>query len=141
MGVSHKQQFSGSPGDTLWFRQMIHQVPHLYVVLTPPVDTPPVVVIVNLTTQTANSDDTVVLLPGDHPFIRHPTAVNYRQARPASVELLKKEIDIDAARADAPFDPEVLKRIQDGVLQSRFTPRNIKKLFVRAMGLSTDTDQ
>jgi mRNA-degrading endonuclease toxin of MazEF toxin-antitoxin module len=139
MSVSQKKRFDGVPGDTLWFHEMYQEIPHLYVVVTPPVGTPPLAVIVNLTSQRAHSDTTLTLHPGDHPFITNPTAVNYMHARLLSIEWLKKEIDAKMAWADFPFEPEVLKRIQDGVLQSPFTPHNIKQHFVRAMGLSADT--
>jgi hypothetical protein len=136
MSVSQKKRFDGNPGDTLWFHEMYQEIPHLYVVVTPPVGTPPLAVVVNLTSQRAHSDTTVILQEGDHPFLKDPTAVNYKYARLLSIEWLKKEIDAKIAWADVPFKPDVLKRIQDGVLQSPFTPHNIKKHFARAIGLS-----
>jgi len=127
MSVSRKKRFDGNPGDAVWFDEMFEAIPHLYVVVTPPEGSPPRAVIVNLTSQRPNSDTTVILHPGDHPFIDRPTVVNYKQARCASIEWLKREIDGKIAWADFPFELDVLKRIQDGILQSPFTPRGIKK--------------
>lgn len=53
---------------------------HLYFVLTDPIHDGREVVAVMLRTATEFTDDTVVLEPGDHPFVRHATSVHYSTA-------------------------------------------------------------
>ena len=52
-------------------------------------------VCVNVTTRQMYSDTTLVLKPGDHPFIDHESVMNYRDSREVSLpsveELLAKK--------------------------------------------------
>jgi len=98
---------------------------HLWVVVTEPVGDPTQVVIVNLTTARGGSDSTVILEPGEHPFVSRPTSVRYSDARLANVTTLQ-------ALAGGPgdthqdFATEVLGRIRQGLLDSPFTPEWLK---------------
>ena len=134
MSDSQQKQFDGNPGDTVWFDQMYQDIRHLYVVLTPPERTSSKAIIVNVTSQRSGSDETVVLQPEDHPSIKHPSVVNYQAAYIARVEWLKKEIDQQIAWPDHPFEPAVLKRIQDGVTASPLIPREIRNYYLATMG-------
>jgi mRNA-degrading endonuclease toxin of MazEF toxin-antitoxin module len=51
---------------------------HLWIVLTPPIEGE--VVTVSVTTQRKRSETLVVLKPGDHPFITHPSVIAYAYA-------------------------------------------------------------
>lgn len=135
------KRFDGKPGDTAWFDEMYQQIRHLWVVVTPPEGNSSRAVIVNLTSERAGSDTTVVLHPGDHPFIEAPTVVNYQAARIVRVEWLRKEIEGGFAWADHPFEPPQLKLIQDGALHSPRIPRDVKEYFLRTMGLCAAKDE
>jgi hypothetical protein len=134
------KRFEGNPGDTVWFHEMHQDIPHIYVVITPPEGESSRAIVVNLTSQRSGSDHTVVLDRGDHPFIKCPTVVNYQAARIVSVNWLRKEIEQGFAWADHPFDPHQLKRIQRGVLNSPLVPHDIKQYFLRTMGLPSSKD-
>lgn len=114
------------PGFTILLPKPSHNVPHLWVVLTEPVGPEGEVVIVNLTSKKAFSDATVVLNRGDHPFVRHPTVVNYSDARLTTAEHLEKAVGVGFDRK-ADIGEDVLMRIQQGVYSSDRTPSNIKE--------------
>ncbi len=73
-------------------------------------------------------DESCLLNPGDHPFIRHESFVDYRFTRIESAE------HIDARVADGSFDlkepcsPELIKRIIDGAIKSKRISREYKLL-------------
>lgn len=136
------KRFDGNPGDTVWFSEMYEEkTAHLCVLITPPERNSSRAVIVNLTSQRRGSDNTVVFQQGDHPFIKRPTVVNYQAARIVSVAWVQKEIDCKMAWADCPFEPPMLKRIQDGVLKSPFIPGDIKKHFLKTMHLCASQEE
>ena len=107
-----------------------YSISHLWLIITKPFGTPPKVIIVSLTTQRDGSDTTVVLGPGDHSFISHPTVVFYADARDVEASLLERLVALDDNRLHRdPCSEELLTRIRDGLIASSFTPRRIKKLF------------
>lgn len=127
MTYCRKKRFDGNPGDTVFFDQMYQRKRHLWVVLTSPQGATAKSVMVNLTSKSSHSDRTVVLHKGDHPFIEHPTVVNYGEARFVNVDEVKKQIRNNMVTTHHPFEPDVLKRIQDGIPRSPQTPRKIKE--------------
>lgn len=112
-------------GDSFLLPKPDQDVSHLWVLVTEP-DVTGEAVMVNLTTQRPHSDTTVVLQPGDHPFIRHPTVVNYSDARLVNAPQLDAAINAGICRQLDPVTPAVLNRIQTGLLLSPFTPNKIK---------------
>lgn len=104
-----------------------HQREHLWIVVTDPIGDPPTVIIVNLTTARLGSDRTVVLHTGDHPFIKHETVVNYADAREAPANKIAQLLDFPGY-AHSDCEPGVLALIQDGVIESPFTPNNIREI-------------
>jgi hypothetical protein len=99
---------------------------HLHIVLTPPDDDGEIIV-VSVSTQRPGSDTTVVLKPGDHPFIDHDSVVMYRTAAPTPVRVLSQRLDSRLYDLHEPMSAEILARIQNGVLDSKFTPLGIKR--------------
>ena len=83
---------------------------------------------VMLVSQKPHTDSTVVLVPGDHEFILHPTSVDYGTARPLVVSKLNGWIANGRATLQAPMDAHVLRRIQDGLCLSTRTPNDVKQL-------------
>lgn len=75
-----------------------------------------------------NHDDACILLPGDHEFIRHESYVYYRDPRIESVAHVQKMLEHGVWQEKAPFTPQMLKRIVDGLRKSRRVPRHIKTL-------------
>lgn len=103
-------------------------ISHLWLLLTDPAGNPPEVVIVNLTTYREGVDTTVLLSDKDHSFITHPTIVYYADARKTEVDFLYRLIALDPKRLhNESCTPELLEKVRNGLFESTFTPRKIKK--------------
>ncbi len=101
---------------------------HLWVVLTDPQGDPPQVALVNLTKHKAHSDETVVLSPGDHPFVKQKTIVNYARATVYDAGTLEQAMKADlTVRHKTDCAGEVLERIREGLFKSRFTRPKVQK--------------
>jgi hypothetical protein len=87
-------------------------------------------VIASLTTLRHNADQTVILQPDDHPFIRHPSFVLYSDCRIISTNELEKWHKTGFAQPQPPFMPAVLALIQKGAFASDFTPRKVARFLV-----------
>jgi len=96
---------------------------HLWIVITEPRPPDFQCVIVSVTTQKPHSDATVVLRPGDHPFITRDSVIQYLDARFADARGLDDIIEKGLAKRRDSCSPELLERIQDGVGHSRFLPK------------------
>ena len=70
-------------------------------------------------TKKRHTDDTLVLEPGDHPFIRHSSAVQYSTANKFRIRNCQLQADMDAA---------LLQKVRQGLLDSPFTIHVIKDL-------------
>jgi len=79
------------------------------------------VVIVSLTTLRPHSDETVILQPGDHPFVQHPTCVYYSDARITTVARLETALRHRQAFRREDMDAALVERIRDGLFRSAFT--------------------
>lgn len=97
---------------------------HLWVVVCGPHGEPPAVVIASCTTRRDWSDTTVVLEPGDHPFLDHETVIMYSDARIVPVRQIRMQYERRKITVNVPLDEPVLRRIQEGVHESAdATPR------------------
>ena len=101
--------------------------PHLWIVLTEPEGYPPEVVIVNLTTRKPDSDTTLTLNAGDHPFIEHETVVYYADARLAKAGGIEQIVKYAGYGFHDDCSSDLLKRVRRGLLDSRYTPKKIKE--------------
>jgi len=91
---------------------------HLWIIISDPSIDPDNVLIVNLTSQASGKDQSCVLGPGDHPWIRHSTCVNYQDSRLTTLKKLIAARDGRALILNAPLDSAVLKKIRDCSLNS-----------------------
>jgi len=104
---------------------------HLFFIILGPVDIEygqkQQFISVNATTirDSIDYDGSCILNPGDHPFIKHKSYINYRYARTDTAEHLKKML------LDAHDDcsHELLRRIIEGAKKSRYIRRDLKLLF------------
>ncbi|HEX8319244.1 hypothetical protein [Longimicrobium sp.] len=76
---------------------------------------------VMLTSLRSHSDRTCILDVGDHPFIRHPTSVSYREVIRWTGERLSKLAADGTARQRQPVSGAVLERIRAGFFASAHT--------------------
>jgi len=85
---------------------------------------------VNVTTLRRHSDITCVLKRGDHPFVVHDSVINYSDARELPINLVEQAFGAKTQRfvceLHEPCTAELLARIQQGLIDSRFTPKGIK---------------
>jgi hypothetical protein len=111
---------------------------HLWIVISDPVTNPEEVVLVNFTKHRADKDQACIVDPGDHPFIKHRTCVEYRRAKVRSAKDLSTLLSGGQITPHAPASPDLLARIRAGVPQSRM--RNEHVLILVAQGLVDPAD-
>ena len=105
---------------------------HLHIVATPP-NIDGEVLLLSVTTRQRFSDTTVILKPGDHPFIRHDSVIAYNYARVRLVRELEVSIQSKRDLMRTPLKTEVLKLVQEGVLESDFTENGVKHFYKEVM--------
>jgi hypothetical protein len=99
--------------------------PHLWIIITQPDPATHLCAIVSVTTLRESKDQTVILRVGDHPFVRHDSAIFYRGAMIADSTRIGGEIAAGLALAREKCTAATLKLVQDGVGASPFTPPKI----------------
>jgi hypothetical protein len=96
--------------------------PHLWVVLWSPAGAANAYLAVFLTTLRPHSDKTCVLTAGEHAFIRHDTAIAYRDVQRFTDEKLTELVENGTAKLRQPVAPAVLERLRAGFFASAHTP-------------------
>jgi hypothetical protein len=101
--------------------------PHLWIVVTQPDVETHLCAVVSVTTLRNSKDQTVILRPGDHPFIRHESTISYGDAMIVDARRLQAEIAAGLALAREKCPDATLRLVQDGVVASPFTrPRFLR---------------
>jgi len=119
-------------GDSFMLPKPGQDAEHLWVLITRPNPQTHTAIMVNVTTQRPHSDVTVILQAGEHPFVQKPSVIFYADARIVDARLLEQSVASGAFRVHAPFQSGVLKKVQDGVIKSPFTPRKVKDAYATA---------
>ncbi len=105
-------------------------VSHLFVIILECEDHTRNTIIVNVQSIRGNKyDKTVILSPGDHPFIQHPSYINYSLAQIVSLDDLEQKLNNRTAKVISPISSAIFQKICDGILRSRFTPEEVKDLY------------
>lgn len=120
-------------GDTFLIEDVDGPECHLWIVITPPSEGE--VVIVSVTTKRQKSETLVILKKGDHPFIEHDSVIAYRYSKVVTVESIETAIKNGTAKKREPASPSLLKRAQDGLLESDFISHGVRSLYKTFMGL------
>lgn len=94
---------------------------HLWVVVSDPATDATNVLIVNLTSYDPREDQTVILEPSDHPFIKHRTCVRYAGARVATDAQLEGLKAAGRLRPQTAVNPELLRQLRQGAAASQRT--------------------
>ena len=120
------QPSSLRPGDTFWGIDKQH---HLWIALTNP-DQDGSVLVVNFTSHySANKESCdeqcTVVDPGEHPYPRRPSCIYYRGIRIESQQDILDGVERPFRRGQ-PLSPALLRRVQQGVLDSALVPRAVK---------------
>lgn len=77
-------------------------------------------------------DPTCVVQAGEHPFLNHPSYVEYRKAEIQRSDRLGKLVDAQYYGLGTPATEELASKMLTGVMISPHTPRHIKA-FVRSI--------
>lgn len=102
---------------------------HLWVLITQPDPKTFEAIMVNVTTQRPHSDTTTILDVGDHPFVKKPSVIFYGDARTVDTRLLDTALKTGAYGSHAQFDPQIIAKIQAGIVSSPFTPKKIQNAY------------
>jgi hypothetical protein len=100
--------------------------PHLWFVLTNPDEQAAVVVAVMMVSRKRHTDDTVILNVGDHPFIRHESAIQYSTATRFQLHKLLRDVGTGRCHLRESMSPALLERVRAGLLESPFTVHAIR---------------
>lgn len=102
---------------------------HLWVTLTDPIGAQPEVLAVMLATARKYTDDTVILVAGDHPFIKHDTSVQYSTAKFMRVNRIIAEMHRHQCHLREDLAADVLIRVQKGLVDSPRTVNHVRDRF------------
>jgi hypothetical protein len=128
-----------SCGDTFLIPVSIRAREHLWVVVTQPLPGESEAVCVSITSRRSISETTVILSPGDHPFITRESVVHYSGADVLDLYLVQQALDAQTTsftcRQHARCDEPLLRRIQEGLLRSQLTPNRVKGFYRKAWNI------
>lgn len=79
-------------------------------------------------------DPACILHPGDHPFFRHPTYVNYRLAYTVDAQFLIDKVRGGEFVAREVLPEEPMARVLFGLQTSRFVKPLVKQFFAEKSG-------
>ncbi|MDP2807333.1 MAG: hypothetical protein Q8O74_04250 [bacterium] len=99
---------------------------HLFIVLTDPEPGTEQIVAVMLSTVRRTTDDTVVLQAGEHPFIKHPTAVQFSTANYYKAKRIERAYVSGICHERERITAVVLDKIRAGLLASPYTVNAIR---------------
>lgn len=101
---------------------------HLFILVTEPDGEPKVVIMVSISSVRpgAHLDPTCLLYSGDHPFVSRDSFVAYRTAQFIETDRLMRGVKKGVLIPKDPMESSIFARICQGVLDSRFTPGEIK---------------
>lgn len=125
---------SFAAGDTFLMLGPSSEKLHLYIALCGQTGDPPIFIAVPLNTATLLTDRTVLLQPGDHPFVTRETSVSYDLLHQFDVEKLLQLERLSSASQQTLFErrqrvrTEVLQRLVDGARVSDLAPKKMARV-------------
>ncbi len=105
-------------GDTFFLSKASADV-HLWLVLSDPAQDPTRVLLVSLTSHDRQSDPACVIEPGEHPFVRHRTAVAFDKVRQASDVQLNALASSGSLLVNEPLTSALLAKLRLAAARSR----------------------
>ena len=118
-----------SAGTAVYFRPPGHQKPHLWLVLTDPIDGDAKVVAVMVRTRRSFTDDTVILQPADHAFLSVESCVDYSTATFFTVGRIVSSLGRGTCKLMQTVSSRLLEAARAGLLLSPRTPNAIKDYY------------
>jgi hypothetical protein len=120
------------PGDT--FFVLADQKPHLWVILWGPAGPADAYLAVCFNTVRGHTDRTCLIGEGEHPFVRHETAVGYGSTMRWPHARLVQLVENGIAKPRQPVDGSLLARIRAGFFSSARTPNAFLDMAVNDFG-------
>jgi hypothetical protein len=116
-------------GDTFMLEDEDEAGEHLHVILTNP-SLADEIVTACICTRRRWTESLVIVQPGDHPFIRHESAVPFRFSVITTTSAIQNAVSRGQARLKEPASPELVRRIIAGLLDSDFTPPGVRAYYI-----------
>jgi molybdopterin-guanine dinucleotide biosynthesis protein A len=113
-------------GSALLLREPNRTKFHLWFVLTDPEGVDGLMIAVMVCTMKVFADETVLLEPGDHPFIKHESYVAYTSAKYVKRSRIEIALRSHHCFLKQSMSPPLLKRVQDGLLTSPYTVHAVR---------------
>lgn len=121
-------------GDCFWIETNYNKdgylIGHLMIVAIEPEEYTNRTIIIPITTlRSHKQDQTTVLSPGDHEFIKDRSFVNYGLAKIRSVTFIEQLIEEGKAKNKEPINGNVLDKIVLGIRKSDHTPQEVLTMY------------
>ena len=124
-------------GDTILMQTSGSLSLHLWIIITDPSKDAGKAAVVGISTRRTNSDLTTIVMPKDHPWIRHESVVMYFDLR--VIDTIRLEQSIKTNPDDYVLQKEcsvdLLNKIKSGLLNSKFTPRKVMSYCIKLWNL------
>lgn len=95
---------------------------HLWMIISDTLIDPDNVVIVNFTTNRQGEEQHCIVTPGEHVFVKHDTAVRFRDAQLLSLHKIHTLNGDGKIKKHVPLSPDLLIKIRTGARCSSFIP-------------------
>ena len=114
-------------GDTVVMHNLVggNPIAHLWFIVTEPDPISKLCAMVSLTTLKADKDQTVVLHPGEHPYIVQTSSVYFSGAIVVDARTIEARIAEGSVHPKTCCSVNVLSLLQQGVVASPFTPKKV----------------
>jgi len=121
-------------GDCFWIETSYGEdgtaVGHLLVIILDPEEYTKNTIVIPIDTFRSNKQDqTTILNPGDHEFIKAKSFLNYNRARILSIATIEGLIKEGRAKIKPAMKPDILAKIVDGLRKSEHTPQEVLTLY------------
>jgi hypothetical protein len=103
---------------------------HLWVVVSDPVMDEARVAVVNFTTYYPFKDGTCRVVPGEHPFVRQETCVEFSGCQIVKLGFLEDRLDRKHIVKDVPLSPSLLERIRNAAIESPHSPFDLQTILI-----------
>lgn len=107
---------------------------HLWILITDPDPDTFLGAMVSVTTLRGTTDQTVILQPCDHPFVKRPSAVHFGDARLFDTRRVEEAIRAGGVHLHQRCSAALIALLQDGALASPYTPNKVLEFCCRAYG-------
>jgi hypothetical protein len=120
-------------GDTFFLKKEASDK-HLWVVVSEPESDVQAVLFVSMTSYDITKEDVCLIAPGEHPFVKNKTCIDYSHARHASSAQLDVLVATKQILPSTPISDDLLERIRMGASASEDLSQRYKTL-LRSQGL------